>query len=145
MIAHRKKMFPIYIMIRTQFRRRIKRQGPTFEERIDRQISYSANAITTIQRPLLREQAKATIYGYLEMAWEKQVCLAQRKYTRSIKDEDQVHGTKHKAQKDYPAQRMQRGKIPRPTKLVCNADVQVQCRQKSLKHVSIKYRVQRRV
>ena len=59
MVMHRVKMLPIYMRIRTKFRKRIYMYGKKYEDRTRKHVRSSTIAIMAgCVRPLLRERAK---------------------------------------------------------------------------------------
>ena len=78
MIKHRAKMFPIYLSIKSKFRKRVTRFGKTFEQRTRKNIRFSTVAIQAgCCRPILRERAKKKLLEFLQIEVIKKVLLAK--------------------------------------------------------------------
>ena len=79
MIAHRRKMFPVFLRIRTKFRRRILRFGKNSYE--VRQRKYIRDSITTgfgnMLRGTIRERAKQEVMDFCTIHYEKAVLMAK--------------------------------------------------------------------
>ena len=86
LIAHRMRMFPVFLRIRTKMRKRIFAYGKPYEVR---ERKYVRDSISTMfgntLRGTIRERAKMQILGYCNMHYEKAFMVAKfQKYLETV-------------------------------------------------------------
>ena len=78
MIAHRMRMFPVFLRIRTKMRKRIFGYGKPYEVRERKYVRDSLTfAFGNVLRATNRERAKGTIMDLLCLNYEKAVLVAK--------------------------------------------------------------------
>jgi len=78
MKEHRVKMLPIFIRIKSRFRKRVFGYGKPYEVRIRKQVrDVQSIMFGTCLRLTLRERAKKTIKDYCQSTYDKTVLLAK--------------------------------------------------------------------
>ena len=104
MIVHRAKMFPIYLRIKSKFRKRILKFGKTYEQRTRKNIRFSTMAIQAgCCRPLLRERAKKKLLEFLQDDSEKRFMIAKfQKFLQRIILTQRVIGLRLRIKKNTP-------------------------------------------
>ena len=78
MIAHRMRMFPVFLRIRTKMRKRIFAYGKPYEVRERKYVRDSIGfAFGNVLRATNRERAKGTVMDLLTLNHEKAVLVAK--------------------------------------------------------------------